>query len=119
MFKVKDRLITSVEPFHYKPVTDGEVYTLGEALKGEAAVTKCGAAEKPVYICMGPAAGGIVPVLSVLATTRFAVEYTEKPTVGDVVTLDTDALQVTATTGGAFTVTGIDEEKGIAFGYFK
>ena len=119
MFKVKDRQITGVEPFEYLPVTEGEVYELGEALTlGETGATKCAAGEKPGYICMGPSDGTVVPVMPVLATTRFEVPYTAKPALGAVVTLGADALTVTATTGGAFRVTDIDEAAGTVCGYF-
>ncbi|MBQ9091167.1 MAG: hypothetical protein IJY52_02715 [Anaerotignum sp.] len=120
MFKVKDRQITGVEPFEYLPVTAGEEYALGEALtKGENGATKCAADAKPGYICMGPGDGTVVPVMPVLATTRFEVPYDAVPAVGAEVTLGADALTVTATTGGAFTVTDIDEAAGTVCGYFK
>ena len=119
MFKVKDRQIAGVEPFEYLPVTAGEVYELGEALTlEEAGATKCAAGEKPGYICMGPSDGTVVPVIPVLATTRFEVPYDAKPALGAAVTLGADAVTVTATTGGAFTVTAVDEAAGTAIGYF-
>jgi len=120
MFKVKDRQGNSVEPFEYLPITEKEVYTLGEALKMGAKATKCGATEKPTHICMGPANGMTVPAIPVKATTRFEVPYTAAPAVGAAVTLHTDGLQVTATTAsGVFTVTDVDTEKGTACGYFR
>lgn len=121
MFKVKDRQITGVEPFEYLPVKADEVYILGEALTlGENGATKCGATTKPSHICMGPGDGTVVPALPVLATTRFEVPYMVAPALGAVVTLNSDALQVTnVTTNGVFTVTAIDTEKGTACGYFK
>lgn len=119
MFKVKDRDITSVEPLDYLAVTEGEEYALGEALKFGETATKCGISEKPTHICMGKKYMGNVPAMPVLATTRFEVPYTEKPNVGDAVQLSEDATQVMATTGGAFTVTGVNEETKTAFGYFR
>ena len=120
MFKVKDRQITGVEPFEYLPVTEGEGYELGEALTYTDAVTKCAATARPTHICMGPGDVSVMPVMPVLATTRFEVPYTAEPTVGTVVTLHTDGLQVTdTTTSGVFTVTDIDEEKGTVCGFFK
>lgn len=119
MFKVKDRQITSVEPFEYLPVTEGEEYALGEALTLGEGATKCAANAKPGYICMGPSDGTVVPAIPVLATTRFEVPYDAKPAVGAAVTLGADALTVTATTGGAFTVTAVDEAAGTVTGYFK
>ena len=119
MFKVKDRQNSCVEPFEFLPVTDGEVYALGEALTYTDKVTKCAAAKKPTHICMGPGNGTVVPVMPVLATTRFEVAYTDAPAVGTVVQLDETAMQVTAATGGAFTVTDIDAAAGVVCGYFK
>lgn len=118
MFKVKDRQIVGVEPFEYLPVTEGEVYELGEALTFVSKATKCAAASRPTHICMGPGDGAVVPVMPVLATTRFEVPYAEKPTVGTKVQLGATALAVVATTEGAFRVTDIDEEAGTVCGYF-
>jgi len=119
MFKVNDRQITSVEPFEYLPATEGEVYELGEALTFGETVTKCAVGERPDYICMGPTDGVVVPVMPVLDTTRFEAPYTAEPAIGAEVQIDATGLQVTATTGGAFTVTHVNEEKGLAYGYFK
>ena len=46
MFQVKDRMITSVEPFVHLPVTEGEIYTVGEALVMQEKATKCGETER-------------------------------------------------------------------------
>lgn len=120
MFKVKDRQNSCVEPFEFLPAKDSEVYALGEALSYTDKVTKCGATEKPTHICMGPADAGVVPVMPVLATTRFEVPYDAKPTIGTAVTLGTAGLSVTATTAsGVFTVTDVDEAAGVCCGYFK
>ena len=111
MFKVKDRQNSCVEPFEFLPAKDSEVYALGEALTYTDKVTKCGATAKPTHICMGPADAGVVPVMPVLATTRFEVPYDAKPTAG---------LSVTATTtSGVFTVTDVDEANGVCCGFFK
>ena len=119
MFKVKDRQITSVEPFEYLPAGEGVAYALGECLTLGGTAEKCAAAKRPDYICMGPSDGTVVPAIPVLATTKFEVPYTAKPAVGAAVQISADAMQITATTGGAFTVVGIDEVKGTAVGYFK
>ena len=118
MFKVKDRQITGVEPFEYLPVTSGEVYELGEALTYVSKATKCAAGSRPTHICMGPGDGTVVPAMPVLATTRYVVPYTEAPAVGTKVQLGATGLAVTATTGGAFRVTDIDEAAGTVCGYF-
>mgnify|MGYP000008241444 FL=1 len=121
MFKVKDRQNSCVEPFEFLPAKSGEVYALGEALTYTNEVTKCAATAKPTHICMGPGDGNVVPVMPVLATTRFEVPYNiTKPNAGDTVTLHTDALQVTSvTTNGVFTVTDVDEAAGVCCGFFK
>ena len=119
MFKVKDRQNSCVEPFEFLPATDGEEYKLGEALTYEDKVTKCGATVKPTHICMGPGDGVVVPVMPVLATTRFEVPYDAVPAVGAEVTIGAEGLTVTATTGGKFTVTDVNEAAGTACGYFK
>ena len=118
MFKVKDRQITGVEPFEYLPVTDGEVYSLGEALTFVNKATKCAAASRPTHICMGPGDGVLVPVMPVLDTTKFEVPYTAVPAVGSKVQLGATAMAVTATADGAFRVTDIDEAAGTVCGYF-
>lgn len=118
MFKVKDRQITGVEPFEYLPVTEGEVYELGEALTFVSKATKCAAASRPTHICMGPGDGTVVPAMPVLHTSKFEVPYTEAPAVGSKVQLGATGLTVTATTGGAFRVTDIDEAAGTVCGYF-
>lgn len=121
MFKIHDRRITANEPYEYLPVTASEVYEVGEALVmtgGKA--TKCGATAKPTHICMGVSDGETVPAIPVLATTRFEVEYTAKPTAGTVVTLHTDGLQVTATTSsGVFAVEFVDEANQTVIGCFR
>ena len=75
MFKVKDRQNSCVEPFEFLPAKSGEVYALGEALTYTNEVTKCAATAKPTHICMGPGDGNVVPVMPVLATTRFEEAY--------------------------------------------
>ena len=120
MFKVKDRQNSCVEPFEFLTEKDSEVYPLGAALSSTDKVTKCGATEKPTHICMGPADAGVVPVMPVLATTRFEVPYDAKPTAGTAVTLGAAGLSVTATTtSGVFTVTDVDEAAGVCCGFFK
>ena len=120
MFKVKDRQNSCVEPFEFLPAKDSEGYALGEALSYTDKVTKCGATEKPTHICMGPADAGVVPVMPVLATTRFEAPYDAKPAAGTAVTLGTTAESVTATTtNGVFTVTDVDEAAGVCCGYFR
>lgn len=101
-------------PIDYVPATEGEVFTVGEALVMKAgAASKCGATIKPTFVCVGPAENGNVPVMRVqdymvFATTLSAAsEGAIKP--GDKLTLSADALQVTATTtSGVATVVAIE-----------
>lgn len=119
MFKIHYREIDNVEPFVSLPVTEGEAYSLGEALKlASGKATKCGAAEMPEYICAGPGNERYVPAFPVHKTTVFEADYTAKPAIGAKVTLHTDGLQVTATAGGAFEVLGVDEITQTATGKF-
>ena len=119
MIRVKDRQITSVEPIVYLPAADGVEYAGGMALVMGATAAKCGAAERPTHLCVGPATTKGVPAIPVLGTTRFEADYTAKPAVGAEVQLAADGQGVTAATGGAFTVVTVDEEAQVATGYFK
>ena len=102
-------------PIEYKPVTDSETVTLGEALVlSGGKLTKCGATYRPTFVAVGPAVDGEAPVIRVQDYMEFetalAVAPAESATVavGDKVTLHTDGLQITATkTSGVATVTYI------------
>lgn len=125
MFVVSKRLVADVEPTQYLPGADG--LTLGSAaVMASGALAKCGATAKPDYIIEGPKnADGNYPVIAVLPTTQFEtkVSATVATTViGSAVTLDTDALGVTATTAsGVFTVEMTDAAAGggVVRGRFK
>ncbi|MDD3393499.1 MAG: hypothetical protein PHG19_02495 [Anaerotignum sp.] len=121
MFKVSSRLIADVEPFQVLPKKAGETYTIGEALTlTSSGVTKCGATELPQYVCIGQGDENGLVCMPVLSTTEFEVEYTAAPTVGTLVTLYTDGLQVTSTAqGGVFAVVSVDTAAGKAKGYFR
>lgn len=119
MIKVEDRRIADVEPHVYLPITEGENYAVGEALTMGATATKCDVGEKPDYICVGEAKGGKVPAAAVMPSTRYCIDYTAKPKIGDKVQLSADGLNITATTGGAFKVFSVDEDKKKATGYFE
>lgn len=103
-------------PIEYKPVTDSETVTLGEALVlSSGKLTKCGATARPSFVAVGPAdADGMVPVIRVQDYMEFETTLGVAPTesatvaVGNKVTLHTDGLQITATTtSGVATVTYI------------
>ncbi|MBQ9090764.1 MAG: hypothetical protein IJY52_00640 [Anaerotignum sp.] len=119
MITVEDRRIADVEPHVYLPITEGETYKAGEALTMGATATKCAVDAKPDYICAGEAKGGKVPAAAVMPSTRYCIDYTAKPTIGDKVQLSADGMDITATTGGAFKVFSVDEGKQKATGYFE
>ena len=106
MFIVVMRDIADVEPFEHQPGAAG-------LARGSAAVltagslAKCGATAKPSHIIMGPAdSNGLYPCIRVQPTTVFETTSTAAvASAGAKVTLNTDALSVTATTAdGVFTV---------------
>ena len=118
MFQVYNANIGDSEVIEYRMMKSAETAVFGEALKLTAdGLTKCGAAEKPEYICRGEVQpDGTIPVGVVMATTNYIVPYTAKPAVAAKVQLHTDGLQVTATTGGAFLVISVDEGSKTAVG---
>ena len=106
MFIVVMRDIADVEPFEHQPGAAG-------LARGSAAVltagslSKCSATAKPSHIIMGPAdSNGLYPCIRVQPTTVFETTSTAAvASAGAKVTLNTDALSVTATTSdGVFTV---------------
>ena len=119
MITVEDRRIADVEPHVYLPITGGETYKAGEALTMGATATKCAVGVRPDYICMGEAKGGKVPAAAVMPSTRYCIDYTAKPSIGDKVQLSADGMNITATTDGAFKVFSVDEDKKKATGYFE
>jgi len=122
MFQIAKRLVADVPPFSYYEGTDGEMFELGEALKFSAGkLTKASGTDKVTHICAGVKnASGMIPVYKVTQDFEFVTTATATvgiSSIGTAVTLHTDGLQVTATTGGVFTVSGIDGEK--VYGYFN
>ena len=116
MFALSRMKVGMTPPIEYKTATADETYAVGEALKvASGAVTKCTGATKPAYVCVGPVnAMGEVPCVAVQDYMEFettlGVAPAEQTTVavGNKVTLDTDGLQVTATTtSGVATITYI------------
>jgi len=91
-------------PIETREVTAGEAVVLGEALVlSNGALTKCGAGDKPEYIAVGPSVDGMAQVIKVhphiVFDTILQADGADL-TAGESVTLHTDGLQVTATTGG-------------------
>ena len=114
MFRIDSRDTGFLPPAVYAPSKVGETYTLGEALVlSGGALTKCGATEKPQYIAeqayVAPATDP--RLLRVHKVHDFYIYETTMAdnsgtvVVGDLVTLHTDAAQLTATkTGGVATI---------------
>lgn len=117
-FKLYTMDVGQTPPIDYVPATEGEEFTVGEALVMKAgAASKCGATTKPTHVCVGAAVNGNVPVVRVqdymvFGTTLSAAPgdgVTIKP--GDKLTLSADAMQVTATTtSGVATVVAIESQ---------
>ena len=112
LLKIENARMNVPSPAYYD-VTAGEAVAIGEALVLTAGkLTKCGATTKPEFIAMGDKAAAAED--RKLADARcapnqiYAVPVTAAPTslkAGDKVTLNTDGLQVTATTAnGVVTV---------------
>lgn len=121
MFTVYKRAIGDVEPFEYLP--GAEELTLGSAAKvASGQLAKCGAAEKPYCIVAGAKrADGNYPVIRLLPTTIFETGASGAVTadkVGTTLQLNETADGVTATGGGAFTVTWADGGT-LVRGYFE
>lgn len=93
----------------------GAAIACGEALVlADGKLTKCGATVAPKYVAMGDAkdAGAVIPVCRVESNQVYDVPVSAAPTslkVGDKVTLDSDALGVTATTtSGVVTIVSLN-----------
>ena len=92
----------------------GAAIACGEALVlTDGKLAKCGATVAPKYIAMSEAAAGaVVPVCRVESNQVYDVPVSAAPTalkVGDKVTLDSDALGVTATTtSGVATIVSLN-----------
>lgn len=91
----------------YQTVTASEAYSEGEALViSGGKLTKCGATVKPTHIALksysaGSADTSDIPAYRITPDMQFDVPVSAAPTtlkVGEKVTLDADALRITATT---------------------
>ena len=115
-FKLYTMDVGKTPPIDYVPATEGEAFTVGEALVMKTgAASKCGATTKPTHVCVGVVVNGNVPVVRVqdymVFGTTLSAAPTEDATIkpGDKLTLSADALQVTATTtSGVATVVAIE-----------
>ena len=121
MFIVVMRDISDVEPFEHQPGATN-LPRGSAAVLTSGSLAKCGATAKPSHIVMGPAdSNGLYPCIRVQPTTVFeTTSTTAVASAGTKVTLNTDALSVTATaTDGVFTVDSTENKaNGIVRGRF-
>ena len=130
-FKRVGSLSGSQNPFEYYLLTDNEGATLGEALvQTSGRLTKCGATATPEFIAMASRTAEAtsvtpLPVIRVSETDEFATTASatvDSTLVGAKVTLEADALRVTATTtSGVFEISYTDGATGggVCRGYFR
>jgi hypothetical protein len=105
LLKIENGRMNVPSPVFHE-VTAGEAVSIGEALVLTAGkLTKCGATTKPEFIAMGDKAAAAedrkLAVCRCEPAQIYAVPVTAAPTAlkpGDKVTINTDGLQVTATT---------------------
>lgn len=116
MFTVIRRDIADVEPFIRLP--GAASLALGSVAKlTSGSLVKSGETDFPTHIIMGPqrSSDNTYPVIRILPTTEFETEATAvvaSTLVGQKVTINTDALSVTATTSsGVFTIDSTDGNK--------
>lgn len=121
MFIVVMRDIADVEPFEHQPGATN-LARGSAAILTAGSLAKCGATTKPSHIIMGPADNnGLYPCIRVQPTTVFETTSTAAvASAGAKVTLNTDALSVTATaTDGVFTVDSTENKaNGVVRGRF-
>lgn len=116
LMKIENARINVPEP-EYLDVTAAEAVSEGEALVlASGKLTKCGATVAPEFIAMASLSAGAtkrtIAVCRVEKNQVYEVPVTAAPTslkVGDKVTLNTDGLQVTATTtSGVVTIVDLN-----------
>lgn len=116
LLKIENARMNVPEPVYHE-ATAGEEINIGEALSlANGKLTKCGATTKPEFISMAYLAAGAtarkIGVCRVESNQVYEVPVTAAPTalkVGDKVTINTDGLQVTATTSsGVITVESLN-----------
>lgn len=116
LMKIENARINVPEP-EYLDVTAAEAVSEGEALVlASGKLTKCGATAAPEFIAMASlsadATKRTIAVCRVEKNQVYEVPVTAAPTslkVGDKVTLNTDGLQVTATTtSGVVTIVDLN-----------
>lgn len=116
LIKIENARINVPEP-EYLDVTAAEAVSEGEALVlASGKLTKCGATVAPEFIAMASlsadATKRTIAVCRVEKNQVYEVPVTAAPTslkVGDKVTLNTDGLQVTATTtSGVVTIVDLN-----------
>lgn len=113
MFKIAKSRSMAQAPLEYFSTTNDEAIVMGEALVLTSGyLTKCGATATPEFIAGASVSDTtVIPVIRVTEDMVLGTTFSTTATsivVGDKVTLHTDGLQVTATTGsGVFMVTEI------------
>ncbi len=116
LLKIENARMNVPEPVFHE-ATDGEAISTGEALVlANGKLTKCAATTKPEFIAIGQLsasdASRKVAVCRVAPNQVYEVPVTAAPTslkVGDKVTINTDGLQVTATTtSGVITIEALN-----------
>ncbi len=112
MFKIAKRDVADVNPHIYMEAA--EDLEVGEALIVSAGqLTKAGTTDEVTHICVGEKNDiDQYPAIAVHPYNYFETKTAETiaaSAIGTAVTLDSDALSVTSTTGGAFVIDETDE----------
>ena len=102
-FKLFSSDFYTTTPIEYLDATAEEAFSVGEACSlASGLLTKCGATTAPEYITVGEVAAdsGKVPCIRVHSSQIFETTFSAAASsivVGNKVTINTDGLQVTAT----------------------
>lgn len=113
MFKIHRKGSAATEAIEYIEGTADEAIALGEVLKlSSGKLTKASGTDVPEFVALGAGTGVIIPVKRLYEDeeyeTKCSASFSDRK-IGDKVTINSDGLQVTATTtSGVFYITGID-----------
>lgn len=95
----------------YLPSGNGTEYKIGQCLKIASGVAALGA-DEPEYICFGERTGktgDLIPAIRILAGETYAAPLSQAGTalkIGDKVSIASDGIRLTATTGGIAEIIG-------------